>query len=45
MQILNWLLSDFLFFGLRIQIWMPAFIIVFVVFLLFTSFDQRRISK
>jgi uncharacterized membrane protein len=45
MQILNWLLSDFSVFGVRIQYWMPALIIVFVVVLFFSLLDQRRFNK
>jgi len=45
MQILNWLLSDFSVFGLRIQYWMPAFIIVFVIVLFFFLLNQRRFNK
>ncbi len=45
MQILNWLLSDFSVFGLRIQYWMPVLIILFVVLLFFSSLDQLRFNK
>ena len=45
MQVINWLMSDFLLFGLRIQIWMPAFISVFIVVLFFSWLDQRRLTK
>ena len=45
MQILNWLLSDFPVFGLRIQYWIPAFIIVFAIVLFSSLLNQRKFNK
>jgi hypothetical protein len=42
MQILNWLTSDFLVFGLRIQYWMLAFTLVFAVLLFFALLDRQK---
>jgi hypothetical protein len=42
MQILNWLISDFSVFGLRIQYWMLAFTLVFVVLLFFALLDRQK---
>jgi len=42
MQILNWLISDFSVFGLRVQYWMPAFILLFAVILFFALLDRQK---
>jgi hypothetical protein len=42
MQILNWLVSDFSVFGLRIQYWMLAFILLFAVILFFALLDRQN---
>ena len=43
--IIDWLLTDYPLFGLHIQYWMPVVILVFVVFLVFSSLDQRISRK
>jgi len=42
---LDWLVTDYSVFGLRIQHWMPVVIFVFAVFLVFSRLDQRISRK
>jgi hypothetical protein len=43
--ILEWLVTDFDVFGLRIQHWMPVVALAFVVFFVFSSLIERIFRK
>jgi hypothetical protein len=42
---LDWLTADFSVFGFHIQHWMPVVALAFAVFIVFSSFDQRKFRK
>jgi hypothetical protein len=42
---LDWLITDFDFFGLHLQYWMPVIVLVFVAFFVFSSLNERRFRK
>ena len=42
---ISWLTADFSIMGVHIQYWIPIFILVFVVFYIFSEMDLRRIGK
>jgi hypothetical protein len=43
--ILDWLVTDFYVFGLRIQHWVPVVVLAFVVFFVFSSLVERIFRK
>jgi hypothetical protein len=45
MKIIDLLLNDFSVFGLRIQYWIPAVIVVFAAYGLFDWLDRKRHQK
>jgi hypothetical protein len=40
--IIDWLVTDFSVFDLRIQHWMPVVILMFGIYIVFSSLDQRN---
>ena len=42
---ISWLTADFSIMGVHIQYWIPTFILVFVVFYIFSELNLRRIGK
>ncbi len=42
---IRWLTANFSIMGVHIQYWIPTFILVFVVFYIFSEMDLRRIGK